>query len=393
MPLTGVAEAGDDFHRPDGSGRTTLTGMAHPDLLIVGGGIIGCSAAAFAAERGAAVVLVEANEIGAGASGRNFGVVQHPFDPVLAPLHEATLVHYRELAEGGFSFPSQPAGLLLLTADAAAGQARVAELSASEPALAATFLDEDALRMREPMVADGLSAVLLATGYPIPPHAATQAMAARAERAGAELRVGVRAMAVEQGPSLRLDDGSSLSAAAVLVAAGPWSAELLDPTGRWRPIRPTYGVTVQVALAPTPGSVLEEDVVHTVNRPVGEDEPTGDIITFAMVTAAGISTVGSTFLPAAPDPDALAPRLVVHGARFVPALADAAVVRSRVCARPQSMDGRPFHGAVAGIDGVFVAAGHGPWGISTGPASAAMVVRAILEGGRIPDELRADRSH
>ena len=74
------------------------------DLAVIGGGIIGCSAAAFAAERGATVVLFEATEIGAGASGRNPGAVQHPFDPVLAPLYEATLDHYRALADGGFSF-------------------------------------------------------------------------------------------------------------------------------------------------------------------------------------------------------------------------------------------------------------------------------------------------
>ncbi|HEX6655367.1 MAG TPA: FAD-dependent oxidoreductase, partial [Candidatus Limnocylindria bacterium] len=49
------------------------TQLSRPDLLIVGGGIIGCSAAAFAAERGASVVLLEATEIGAGASGRNSG--------------------------------------------------------------------------------------------------------------------------------------------------------------------------------------------------------------------------------------------------------------------------------------------------------------------------------
>ena len=85
-----------------------------------------------------------------------------------------------------------------------------------------------------------------------------------------------------------------------------------------------------------------------------------------MVTAGGVSTVGSTFLPSAPDPEALAPQLVAHGARFVPALAGAAIVRSRVCARPQSVDGRPFIGPVNGMDRVFVTAGHGPWGISTG---------------------------
>jgi glycine/D-amino acid oxidase-like deaminating enzyme len=363
--------------------------MAHPDLLIVGGGIIGCSAAAFAAERGASVVLIEGSEVGAGASGRNSGVVQHPFDPVLAPLHHATLEHYRTL--DGFDFPAAPAGLLLLTDDPAAGHARVAELNASEPELEATFLDEPALREREPLLAGGLGAVLLATGYPVPPHAATQAMALRAERAGTELRLGVRVEAIDPGPAVRLDDGTSLAAGAVLVAAGPWSAELLDPTGTWRPIRPTYGVTVQVALSPTPRTVLEEGAVHTVNRPVDEDEPADGLFTFSMVTAAGVSTVGSTFLPAAPDPADLAPRLVAHGARFVPALSGAAIIRSRVCARPQSADGRPFIGPVEGMDGVFVTAGHGPWGISTGPASAAMVVDAILGAGVIPPGLRASR--
>ena len=150
-------------------------------------------------------------------------------------------------------------------------------------------------------------------------------------------------------------------------------------------------MTVQVALSPTPASVLEEGAVHTVNRPVAEDEPVDSLFTFSMVTAGGVSTVGSTFLPAAPDPEALAPSLVAHGAQFVPALADAAIVRSRVCARPQSVDGRPFIGPVDGLERVYVAAGHGPWGISTGPASAAMVVDAILGDGSIPDELRADR--
>ena len=336
-------------------------------------------------------MLVEATEIGAGASGRNSGAVQHPFDPVLAPLHQATLDHYRALADGGFRFPPEPAGLLLLTDDPAAGRRPRGRAERQRPCPGGPFLDEQALLQREPMLAGGLSAVLLATGYPIPPHAATQAMAARAERAGAELRLGVRAAALEAGPSLRMDDGTAIQAGAILIATGPWSADLLDPSGAWRPIRPTYGVTVQVALAQTPGSVLEEGAVHTVNRPVADDEPADGLFTFSMVTADGVSTVGSTFLPSAPDPDELAPRLVAHGTRFVPALAGAAIVRARVCARPQSVDGRPFIGPVAGMERVYVTAGHGPWGISTGPASAAMVVDSILDGVAIPDELRANR--
>ncbi len=56
---------------------------AQADVVVIGGGIIGSAAAAIMADRGAAVVLVEETAIGAGASGRNLGAIQHPFDPVL----------------------------------------------------------------------------------------------------------------------------------------------------------------------------------------------------------------------------------------------------------------------------------------------------------------------
>jgi len=61
------------------------------DVVVIGGGIIGCAAAAMLADRGASVVLIEATAIGAGASGRNLGAIQHPFDPVLAPLYRESV--------------------------------------------------------------------------------------------------------------------------------------------------------------------------------------------------------------------------------------------------------------------------------------------------------------
>ena len=175
--------------------------------------------------------------------------------------------------------------------------------------------------------------------------------------------------------------------------AQSWSPPVRGARSSW--IRPAPGgrsgrptaSPFRLRCPPTPASVLEEGAVHTVNRPVADDEPTDGLFTFSMVTAGGVSTVGSTFLPSAPDPESLAPQLVAHGARFVPSLAGAAIVRSRVCARPQSVDGRPFIGPVNGLDGVFVTAGHGPWGISTGPASASLVIATILDGEPIPPEL------
>ena len=68
-----------------------------PDVVVIGGGIIGTSAAAHLAGTGRRVVLVERSAIGAGASGRNSGVVQHPFDPVLVGLHLETVELYRDV--------------------------------------------------------------------------------------------------------------------------------------------------------------------------------------------------------------------------------------------------------------------------------------------------------
>jgi D-hydroxyproline dehydrogenase subunit beta len=340
------------------------------------------------------VLLLEGEDIGAGASGRNSGAVQHPFDPVLAELHRTTRGMYDELSAVdpvAFDFPREPAGLLLLTDDLAAADARVAELRAQDPALAPELVDESALQRLEPMLAGGLAAIRLATGFPIPPDAATRAFAARARRAGAELRVGTPVEALVAGPSVRATDGTTLEAGALLVAAGPWTPRLLPGAGGVATIRPTYGVTLQIALAQAPHSVLEEGAVHTVNRPVDDGEAAG-VVTFSMVSVQGTSTIGSTFLSAVPIAAEMAPRLLENATRFVPAVRGSQILQQRVCARPQSADGRPFIGPVPGRPGVFVAAGHGPWGMSTGPASAAIVIDAVLDGVVVPPALEASRT-
>ena len=102
----------------------------------------------------------------------------------------------------------------------------------------------------------------------------------------------------------------------------------------------------------------------------------------SLVPLAGLATIGSTFLSREPDPAAWTERILARAATFVPAVVDAPIRGVRACARPLSIDGRPLVGAVPGRKGLFVCAGHGPWGISTGPASARLVVDEIL--GRRP---------
>jgi glycine/D-amino acid oxidase-like deaminating enzyme len=362
------------------------------EAVVIGGGIIGCSAAAELAGRGVRVTLVEASGIGAGASGRNLGALQHPFDPALLPLHADSLRMYRDLAADGegFALPDRPAGLLLLQRDADAARRQAARMAADFPELSPRFLDADAVAANEPSLAPGPAGVLLATGYPVPPAAATRAMATRASRRGATLLIGTGARpVVENGrvAGVGLDDGRHVPADTVLVAAGPWSPPLVDPRGAWQPIHRTWGVTVQLRLGEaTPRRVVEEDEVDVINRSAAAtaraataaeaDEPPS---LFSIAAAEGVSTLGSTFLPDEPQPSRLVTLLIRRGAGFLPAIGGAQILATRICARPQSVDGRPFIGPVGGIGGLFVCAGHGPWGISTGPASAALAVRSMLD--------------
>jgi D-hydroxyproline dehydrogenase subunit beta len=354
------------------------------DVVVIGGGIAGAATAAFLAEGGASVVLIEREAIAAGASGRNSGVVQAPLDPVLAALYRDTLIEYRRLATtgaGGFALPADPAGLLHVTRTPVVAARLAAELAATHPELGAEFLDGEALARLEPSLDRAVSACRVAIGYPVAPAAATRAYAALAEWHGVRTGVGVPGRLMVEGRRV-VGVGTSrsdrVSAGAVVVAAGPWTPEIVDPSGAWCPIRRVWGVVAEVGLASPPRHVLEEAEIDVTIEPGSSRPDASDGFAFSLVTAGGRSVLGSTFLDVEPDADALVPAIRDRGARFVPALADAPLLGTRRCARPQSADGRPLVGRVPWLDGLYVVAGHGPWGISTAPGTAKLLADLVL---------------
>lgn len=360
------------------------------DVAVIGGGIVGTATAAFLAEAGASVVLYEREALAAGASGRNSGVVQHPFDPMLVPLYEETLTIYRLVGETIgrpiAALDATPDGLMLVSHDRAGVMTLATELGHTFPALRPDFVEGPVLAALEPTLAPDVVACRLDIGYPIIPSAPTYAFATLAERAGVTIRLGREARPlVEADRCVGVEVAGRVEpAGAVVVAAGPWTGALVDPTGAWNPIRPVWGIVVETLLANPPRHVMEE---AEMDEALGTGDPSkardsaataGERPEFSLVTAAGASAVGSTFLETEPDPPAWTERLLAHATTFVPGIMDAPIREVRACARPMSRDGRPIVGAIPWIEGLFVASGHGPWGISTGPASARQIADLVL---------------
>ncbi len=371
------------------------------DVVVIGGGIVGTSAAAFLAEAGVRVTLIEREGLASGASGANSGVVQHPFDPVLAALYRETVALYRDLSaeDLGFRLGSEPAGLLYLSTVEAAVRHVDRSLAEAFPDLDRAIVSGRELERLEPAVAPGLWACRVGIGYPVHPGASTYAYATLAERRGGRLRLGRTAVLEQRGDAMIgvVVDGEHLACDAVLVAAGPRSPGVIDPSGRWAPIHPRWGVVVEAELASGPRHVLEEaEIGEAIGaapaHPPPPEHPGADFVDFSLVPLPGVASVGSTFLTREPDPAEWVERILTRASEFVPGVADAPIRGTRACARPQSADDRPLVGRVPGRRGLFICVGHGPWGISTGPASARLVVDEIL--GRdpvIPAELDPSR--
>lgn len=376
-----------------------------PDVAVIGGGIVGLATACFLAESGARVTLYEREAIAAGASGRNSGVIQPPFDPVLVPLYEETVRLYRRLeAATGARIAAfdDPAGLLLVTHHLPVVQGLARELGAAFPSLHATALDPGELRRLEPAMAEGVAACRFEMGYPVVPAAPTYAFANWAERLGVTIRLGRDAWPALQGDGcIGVEVGGRVEpAAAVVVAAGPWTPRVVDPSGRWRPIEPRWGVVVETLLENPPSLPMEEaemdealgtgevaaNAATVTSAAVATNAGAGELDAtaadpepeFSLITASGASAVGSTFLAREPDPPAWTERLLQRAITFVPGVLDAPIREVRACARPASIDGHPLAGAVPWVRNLYVAAGHGPWGISTGPATARQLADLVL---------------
>jgi glycine/D-amino acid oxidase-like deaminating enzyme len=367
-----------------------------PDVVVVGGGIIGAACAFELVERGASVTLLEREELAAGASGRNNGLWVTPVDPALLPMAEISLARYLEIADASpvpFRLDREPIGLLAAALDDE--EMRTGEPTHERYREAGVRVDrlgaEDVLQLEPAISSQVLGGWLVHHGHRLAPAALTVALALMAAGRGATVRhhLPVRAV-LEDGGRVEgvMTDEGRIGADEVVVTAGPWSSALLDPIGVRLPITGARGWLVR--LAPRPGLLR-----HLVAS-AGWEEATGRWEDGAVRAGSldGVSAATSTLLHPTTDGSLIAgssrqpvitpeaeepgvPARIVRGAiRMVPALADAEVRSAWWGIRPLTPDERPVVGRVA--EGLSIAGGHGSEGVILGAGTGQLVAAQLL---------------
>ena len=215
------------------------------DVVIVGGGLEGCSAAWSLTQRGITdVTIVERDTVGSGGTGKSSGVVRcHYGVSSLAAMATRSL----DLFENAEEVLGEDVGFRQTGYVVGVGPHNVEAIHASMDAQRAVGvrtedISHDDVQKLWP-VADLEPFAAFAWeergGYG-DAYQTAQAFAAAARRHGVRLRQGttVTELVTEKGcaTGVRLADGSVISADTVVIAAGPWSVSLLAAHGIDLPI-------------------------------------------------------------------------------------------------------------------------------------------------------------
>jgi glycine oxidase len=349
------------------------------DVVIVGGGVIGLSIAYALAREGVAATVLDRGELGRAASWAGAGIIspgaERPTDNPVVHLRTRSAALYPEWSaalrsETGIDNGYRRSGGVDVARTAAEDQAlRTSAGTWRAEGIAFERLEPRDFGRVEPALNPALRAA-----YFLPDRAQVRnprhvkALAAAAARRGVRLRPGLAALgfdrAADRVTAVRTAEGP-LSCDRAVVAAGPWSAALLEGLGLHVPTPPVKG---QIVLLRCDRPPLCRIVEHGKNYLVPRDD--GRVLVGATEEDAGFD-VRST--PAAVRD------LIDEALALCPILAEAEVERSWAGLRPGSIDSRPYLGAAPGVRNLFVATGHKRAGLQLSPATAEVLTDLVLD--------------
>ncbi len=355
------------------------------EVMVIGGGIVGASAAYHLARSDVQVTLIDRADPGqATAAGAGILSPGTSFKSPAAffPLAFRAVAYYDELlsqlAEDGETQTGyEVAGLLHIATseEEAARLPGLLHLIQERRAAGVTHLGEvrltDAQEARAlfPALGEIAGAIYTSGAARIDGRLLRSALHRAAQRRGATVVNGSAERVWESGQGIQISvNGQVLSAAAVILAGGAWSGSLAETLGFALPVYPQRGQILHLTLP-------EQE---TSRWPVIVGFHSHYLLTFPTnrVVVGATREEGSGFdvrLTAGGVREVLSEAL-----RVAPGLAGATLHEMRIGLRPASPDGLPVLGRAPGLERVFLATGHGPSGLQLGPYSGALVADLLL---------------
>lgn len=350
------------------------------DVIVVGGGVIGCSIAWRLAQSGLKVTVFERGRVGCEASRAAAGMLSPQGESQTAgPFFDFCLrsrAMYRRFAEeltgsSGIDVEYNDEGTLFVVLQGEDDRERTRwaswQLEAGLPLEHVTAQD---LHQIEPAVTELASrAIFLPKEHQVENRRLMDALEVAIKRAGVDVIEEVEVTAIQSvdGRVTGISTANqTIDAGAVIVAAGTWCERLLEPLGLKVGLIPARG---QMLAVRSPRArivrVLHSSKVYLVPRRDGR------VLIGATVEYAGFDKRVTV--------EAL--NYLLSGAvELMPSLGDAEVVETWSGLRPDTADHFPVLGP-SGIENLWLASGHFRNGILLAPLTAALIAESVINNG------------
>jgi len=345
------------------------------DVLVIGGGIAGLSAAAEIASQARVIVLEGESQIGFHSSGRSATMLHYALgDPLIRALTLASRSFFDSPPDG---FSDVPLGRRMAVLIHAREDERTALDALNEDIskfAALQRLDATGVHQLCPLLRpDALYGIADPNGIRLDPHAMLQGFARQLRRSGGELRTDARVAVIGRRSGswqVTTQAGDKLSAPIVVNAAGAWA----DAVAKLAGVRP-------IGLLPKRRTII------TFDAPVGTDlellpfaKTVGDELYFApesgRLFACPMDEVPSDPCDAQPHEYEMA--LAVERMQERTTVTVQRIVGRWAGLRSFTADKHPVVGFAPDAEGFFWLAGQGGAGLQTSPAMSRIAAALVL---------------